>query len=436
MDYSDLTTTRYRSRNLTHDRVSQWKLFTKNDNTGIDTNLLGIPKSDGIDAEIVSDAMWDVSDSGAITSMKMGEVVMNDMRQETTTIIRNIPGSGIIEGDSDGAYTQRVEIEKVHNYESIRDQVFPLPFVDITVASDVGRMCDQALTRLHSEIGKSPYDWLASMAEIPKTVKTIHRCFSAAQYLFNTAKKGHLKYIKGAITAYNVADVYLEVRYGLRPLIYELKQAIEALDTYGEKHRLNLSFYDSQPQVRTELPEIGGGIGSISQAGGLYMYSDIVDTYDAAVHVGAILKFKTETQGSVDILGFDNILETALELYPLSFMADWFINLSDYLSQWTPELNVIVEGTYLTLTETKTRLCRSNRMYALLYGIGGLQWFLNESGKVPASSSLIEKTRTRRYANPQKPWFPRANIRLDGLKVVDMIAIFGGFFTDFKRWKI
>ena len=113
-------------------------------------------------------------------------------------------------------------------------------------------------------------------------------------------------------------------------------------------------------------------------------------------------------------------------------MVDWFYNIGSYIDSYSYQGNAVIAGTYCTISEKTTREWVLTDMTLNHLPLA------NESYVVNPNVLKTETSRTRRYSNPAKPLLPRFNANWNqlGLKIADVVTIFGGHAVDFKRWKI
>jgi hypothetical protein len=354
-------------------------------------------------------------------------VIMNDLFSEERTVVIDNPYSGIHYQGSDMFYHHFKGIYALDALPSSALFGVPTEITSTKFDSDV----DLAVSALHKEINDAPMKVLVTLAEAGKTFKSMNRLLRAARDLLKKAKAGTLLRARKKISVAQLADIYLEVRYGLRPIVYDVLAAIEAIETLGTNKRTNVSIHRSLSSEELEF-QVGGV--AYSSTGGA-SDSPLTSVYDCNerrtcyLRAGAVVEFDTKLHSTVDVLGSDEILESLLELTRFSFIANWFFNIADFLASWTPDIGVTVKGTYVSLTEEVTRtLIVDTAQIAYPY--------------VPVTTNLTGGTcktrvvRHRRYSNPSKPKFPRLRINMDGLKVLDLVGIFGDLTADFSRWKI
>lgn len=421
-----VVTTRYREDKRTLDVwQSYWKggtWYYESNPVAPDLSVLNLcPVNWSPDGVYVARAMHDNVTPHFTARRNAGEVIMNDKQRTKKTVVYDVPTEFLCRRDF--GWYEKYMAGKFAMHQAWGFDPFPsLP--DIT-STEYDTRIALITSRLHAQIGKAPFDYITSMAEAHKTVRTFNRAGRAIAGILAGVKHKTLLRKRKKITAAALADVYLEARYSIRPLLYEIKGAIEAAENYGKPHRLAIHLNDKLVESTSNWVN--------NQNAGTYtnqivMSMDVNDVIQSQCFAGAVLSFKTTSQGTVDVLGVDNVINSLLELTRFSFMADWLVNLFDWINSWTPEYGVTVEGTYVTLQEEAKRKVQCTSVSSS---------HTSSSDNEPQGGiSLFKTQRDRRFGNPSKPYAPRIKIRLDGLKLLDTVAIFGGLATDFKRWKI
>lgn len=136
-----------------------------------------------------------------------------------------------------------------------------------------------------------------------------------------------------------IASLWLAYRYGLMPLYYATRDAVEYLRDNNSQALIR--------NVRTSAKESysGSGRGFDGMTGNEFDGSKTVDIRVSAV---AIVKIEPGLE-ELQKLGLDNLLAVSWELVPLSFVVDWLIPVGEYLSGLTAGVGkTFVAGTVST----------------------------------------------------------------------------------------
>lgn len=354
--------------------------------------------------------------------MRNGEVIMNDMRQESSDLPA-YPAIEIVNTQQKVGYTM------VKQYCFSPDKLFgSVLFHELPPETNIwlDAEFDMLVTRLHAKVNESSANLLVSAAELHKSVRSIHRVYTTIWKLLKGLRNVRRLRLRGSITAAQAADAYLEIRYGLRPMYYEVMGIIEAINKIGTNKRSRLFVESNGPEpIWSESGTLRGSSSSYANAEWYYNYESCTQWTMSA---GAILELHTPKNGLIDVTGLSDIVEAGWELVPFSFVVDWFLNTGKLFSSLDVPAGMDILGTWATVEETATRRIHLESFTA----IGDI----NAYSDISDTGTMSKRTRTRRLANPVKPFLPKTNIRLDGLKILDLLALFGGLATDLRRWRI
>jgi len=287
---------------------------------------------------------------------------------------------------------------------------------------------NQALTQAWANVEDNNFTSLASLGELRATILSIKdlgiRTFKFLRFLHNLDDgKAWKMYFRGAKAA-DIADRYMEVRYAIRPLVYEIKSLAEAL--VAPKFELNsrrtfrgyAAASDSDEDVKT-----------YSWADPTYDSKSLtakrVSTREVSVRAGALVHVKSSHW--LDRWGFDDIIETAWELTRLSFAIDWFIGIGQKLAAWTPEFGLKPLASWIVVedkTVQRSEITGSTRSF----NQPGWQTMYASHGYSGCYYQITRIVRER-IPNPQLPVLPAIKIKLDLLKVADLLVILNQFRT-------
>jgi hypothetical protein len=121
-----------------------------------------------------------------------------------------------------------------------------------------------------------------------------------------------------------VVDAYLAYHYGVKPLLYDVAGAVQALTrTPAGDWRVSTKAKKGYKRQKTTQVALGSFYPYLNS-------SNLVQS--CKVSISANQKPLTRKEDLAWSLGLDNPLATAWELTPFSFVADWVIPIGDYLS--------------------------------------------------------------------------------------------------------
>jgi hypothetical protein len=252
---------------------------------------------------------------------------------------------------------------------------FFLQPADIT--SDVASLQARAITKSWANIDSSEIYALVSLMESGKTINgildTVRRLRKFARNLKRLqlaeirkdaliAKKAYAlstkfyspkaawKSLKGEFSLNSLADRYMEIRYGWRPLYYDLVGATNAFNKQFEALRQTF-------RGRTSDSYTGSGTASIGLVGQPWGQHFVLlnqsYTVDVVCRAGVLCDVDLSL---MDPWGLSKLPESAFDLIPCSFVFDWFFNLSDTLGAWTPNLGFTALASWIVTTKVTTQL--------------------------------------------------------------------------------
>lgn len=180
--------------------------------------------------------------------------------------------------------------------------------------------------------------------------------------------------------AENLADAWLELQFGWRPFLSDVRGALKALDVYTTGQSVSTRRITAVEDTKVVADETGSIDGE--------SFALVLTHSQAAEHVSVIyrgaLRVEARHPGSLDpkLLGFSpkDFLPTAWELIPYSFLVDYFSNIGGIIygmsnlftrlawcnrtvrksiegRQWTSEYiqgNVSVSGNFAEVVTSKT----------------------------------------------------------------------------------
>lgn len=206
-------------------------------------------------------------------------------------------------------------------------------------------------------------------------------------------------------------DDWLAMRYGIRPLIYDVEGCLGAL-----AKRYTSARFRTFSRLESEL------------------CTDVVP-YNTVMRCGTLSGIRVSSSwnecsagciGDIDLdlanmyvakIGAANLLSTAWDLIPYSFVVDWFLDISTLISAWEPDYGFTKRATWVT-TVNHYRTTISAPVYSL--SGGGSQ---REGQLLAAKSFTATKRVITRTANPVLVPLPTIKVRLSLAKITDIVAL-------------
>lgn len=304
--------------------------------------------------------------------------------------------------------------------------------------ADLDDMRALAVTRAFANAQLTQAQTQVMLAEGKKTVASLYsigkRLLKVFRYLRlrKATLNGERFFAKRLATEYTpaqLADRYMELRYSLRPLIYDMMDLHTVISGWQEKLPERVTFRASESYNHDDLFRETETSYEATACADWVRNLTIVRTLDYKVNVRAGVLAKVVTNHPVMRLGLSDSFQTLWELTPLSFVSDWVLNLGDLISSWSPHWGLEILASWVSSKEEirKQVYCESNiRTATPKTGYRNCVW------TDPYNNLKIteEVTQKERIVDPAKPIFPRIKVRLDVLKLVDLFIILRGHRRD------
>nr|UJQ84884.1 MAG: hypothetical protein 1 [Leviviridae sp.] len=272
-----------------------------------------------------------------------------------------------------------------------------------------------AIDGARSAVQSADLDLLVVAAELPKTVRYIHERLMSVYKILRSLKKGTWrKYARKAwrrrvrdrkngkyyALYHYLSDIWLEMRYAIRPLVFDIQGAIKVLES---THSLSprQTFRSFRSDSSSEDIDVGWVEGEYTYR---FVGSKEVDHF---VRGGALCHARLEN-GLPKELGLFNITSAAWDLVPYSFVVDWFIDVSGLLAALNP--NPIFEELSAWVVDQ-----RDIRLF-------GSVEVTHSSGSTESLPIAVNRTLTDRIPNPSTN-FIQIDVDLDIFRGLDLIAL-------------
>jgi len=219
---------------------------------------------------------------------------------------------------------------------------------------------------------------LVDLAEMRQTLSMFTRPLSSIKPLLNAMKSSKQKGVlgrskEGVVSSFASArNLWLQYRYGIRPLVSSVNGILKALARPRGRHRQTYRGHYT-------LNKVGNFPGSCQAWDVLFNYEDNRSDF-VEVRTGLVIE---ESISLPTALGVDagGLLAVPWEIVPFSFVADWFINVGSFLQALAPMLSKDPLGSWTTVRRRSTRT-----------------WFVTTtSGYPPASYSVVRPVTENRY---------------------------------------
>lgn len=285
---------------------------------------------------------------------------------------------------------------------------------------DIESMKDRAISQAHARVGHDQILGLSALAEANTTIVGLTDVFKKVGKISAAIKSKRYKILKdkrNRLTYSDLEELYMNARYNLRPLYYDVKAMIKILQERNVIKPERLTF-------RASLTEHDYASEGVSKS---YFYQSAANnvnidfvrhcTQDVTVRAGVLTH--AELPKASQILGFDSIVESLWDLTPYSFILDWFFNVGDTIMAWTPVMGFKTLASWITVEETVIQKTSITGM-TVNHGVNGTYTYSPiESSIGYGSTSRLVRKKTR-IPDYQRPFIPSWDMNLDALKLLDL----------------
>lgn len=223
-----------------------------------------------------------------------------------------------------------------------------------------------------------------------------------------------------------LADNWLEMQYGWKPLLQDVHGAMRSLAYYMNNEADNLvrSISASASSVsETQTPITDPRVHQTS-IGEFYEYTK------THVRIGIRYRVGNATTQFLSQTGFTNPLNLAWEVLPFSFVADWFLPVGPYLQAlhaW--DGLVFLDGFLVQFT-------RRIRSGYISWGPGRIVWYdsydTQYAGEAMGEGIRFDRTKLSSFPSPRIPSFKNP---LSVTHALNGVALMRSLFAGGTKWK-
>lgn len=320
----------------------------------------------------------------------------------------------------------------------------PSSFLSFPDLPDYGderqKRIDIAVAKAYANINQSEVLMLAALAESKSTVAGLIQLMAQASKIISSVTKGHpdlkrlkrssskrgftTKKLKRALD--DTAEIYMNARYNLRPLYYDICGILRLFEKPPKHDRFTFrgySQYDSKDLENTVFDHIHWVPMSSDSTLDFKIFREL----EVLISARAGVLTRLEDASIWTRAGLNSIPETLWELVPFSFIADWFFTIGDTILAWTPKYGssvlaswVVVEEQYTQRQKVVINDCESGTVpnpWAFPHAWSNVTMSLGEAFRLKVTK------RKQRIVNPQRPILPSLDVSLDCLQLLDLAII-------------
>ena len=332
----------------------------------------------------------------------------------------------------------RISCEGQCNYYVVHEPEVCLPghYVPFTkdrpVSAFVDSICDPfsdessiAQTQAWANIDVSEIQGLASLGELPETVKMLIDALKSAMKLTIAMKRGDLATIaksakKVGFTVDGLSDLWLGYRYGIRPLITDIKNLLSAASADLEKGQRFTARGKKKFEEKSTIKDLTTGRFQYNCNLGL-KYTEIREN-SRIFRAGVLVMIDRSINQAAAIWGLDSPIEAAWELIPFSFIVDWFTNIGDVIGALVLNPSLTPLSSWVTETISSSVVREATGVYDMTYS-GCWQTSKSAYAKDPLCRTTSYYTVKRRVPLAERYSLPSLNVRLNVAKLTDLALI-------------
>lgn len=396
--------------------------------------------------------MWDVVTPGFSTKQNQGFLINNPMFSEESHYLYS-PCRWLLDGRK-GSTSIHCEYYENKNYLVVTNGGYLLSNLtafEREVHTKYQAQIDLAVTRAWADVDVSEMQILASLGELPETLAWIRDILKRVLSLTRAFKKrletnaitrtleyafserglkkdarrlaSWLKILearrlrKGKTDPIEaVSKIYLEYRYAIRPLFYDIMSALAALRKTLANQRMT---------ARGKEEVLSKSNKTIIPPRDAYSASHYVDMVieekmdlKLSARAGVLYAIEDGIDSLLSIWGFDQPLESLWELVPFSFIIDWFFSIGDVISSWSQSsgLTALLSWCTVVLDSTLVRTCKT-------VNISNRDDYVWDTKTVQLGKSYWATRRKWRVPEPARPILPTFDLQLNLGKILDLGAI-------------
>lgn len=229
------------------------------------------------------------------------------------------------------------------------------------VSGDTSSLRAEAVTSSFARADVSELEMLASLGEMPETVQwfrdVLKRLIAITYAVKRADAQRLLKLLKttrsrpGASARKSFRKAFgltengwMELRYAIRPLVFEVQAYLAALESKIER---------SLRKTSRKKTFVTSTSSSTTSPAGMLQSSTVTErTTSRTISAGVLYSLRPESMTWFTHLGLDAPTSAVWAVTSLSFVYDWFFNIGDWIASWEPRLGLTPLTNWVVETRT------------------------------------------------------------------------------------
>lgn len=300
---------------------------------------------------------------------------------------------------------------------------------------------DIAVSQAWANIDQSEVLALGCAKEANQTAAGLISTARKVVKVFRAVKKFEVKKAKGLLfkdprtrakelksIAAQTEDMYMEARYNLRPLYYDMLGIMKLTVDKPVNPRQTFRGYCLREVAATPVSSTYTYTGASRppMGGGLTMRIDKTARREISARAGCLTNVYDPSLANR--AGLNSLPATLYDLTPYSFIADWFFNVGDTMLAWVPKPGINVLASWVTI-DVIDECINTVTLDSFDPGTGApFPWAYGRSGftyncVMTPAYKIWRNRHSWRLPNPSRAIIPSFTVNMDPLKKLDLFII-------------
>lgn len=275
-------------------------------------------------------------------------------------------------------------------------------------------LIDEVVTEAYSKIDTSDVSALVSIGEARETIKFLADSALRLIKLYKAVRSLNFKAIRSNMSISDFGKRYLEYRYAINPLVREMDDYFQA--TFIKRSWPVRNTFRAY-RVGSIINDIANPYVCFNSSTYGTLTAKEYATLEYIIRAGVLCAIDLE---KVDRYGLTNLATSALDLVPLSFIADWFFNISQTLAAHLPHAGTKQLASWYTISKAEVR---TKQVIASTTPSSATVSFVTYDNVINDLRNCFisnVKETYQRVADPELRLFPQFKVHLDGWKLLDL----------------